>query len=504
MIDGGLFWGRNPASGAELSESALLEWLESSGCDAALVAAYSGIYFDYAEANHSLSLLAARHPQKIIPAATVQPAGFDISQGGAYFEMLKSQGIKALGIYLSPNYYDISLGSPLVQEIVRLALEKGLVVQIGIRNAADVAQLSKGYAALQGSILIRWMNGRGYQSYAEALNLALQHEQFYFDVGSLTSSGLIKHFTQRIGANRLYFTSNRPESFAWTSHFLLRSAGLTSAELEQIYHGTLANVFNLPRVSSQKVIQMPVRFQSLMNRPKVDTHWHTEGWNLIEPEKGTDYFEPAKRKYNITKTVVSSIRALNGDMEKGNHDLFNYAATQEGVFALIVVDPLRIEASLAQMDRYAHHPKAVGIKTIQDLYGLELDADAYGPLFNRASTERLSVMAHIPGLLRASQKYSDVTFICAHATYERVMNMLRQPNIYFDIATSHHDECESKLEKLIKEAGEDKILFASDSPLMSPAWTLGKLAGLDLQESQTTKIFYENACRAFPKLANEI
>ena len=187
-------------------------------------------------------------------------------------------------------------------------------------------------------------------------------------------------------------------------------------------------------------------------------------------------------------------------MEKGNKDLFDYAQNKKEAYALIVIDPTQPEESLAEIKKYANHPKAAGVKTIQDLYHLGLDSPDYNVLWEAARREGLPIMAHIPGMLSAAKRYPDATFVCAHSTYERVKSMFGQKNIYFDIATSHHDERESKLEDFICEAGDDHILFASDAPLMNPSWTLGKLAGLDLTDAQWRRIFYDNACEAFPKL----
>ncbi len=504
MIDGGIFYGRNPATGAELTESQLLSWLDSCGMDAALTVNYQSIYFDFREGNEQLAALAKRHPGKILPVAFVQPSGFDFLRDQNYFKALRAQGFRALGLYTHPSYYEVSLESPLVQTIAALASEAGLIIQLGIRNAAEMAQAAAHYGGLRGPVLIRWMNGRGYQSYAEALHLALKHPQFYFDVGSLTSTGLIRHFVQAVGAGRLYFTSNCPESFEYTSHLLLQSAGLSAEDLNQIYGGTLANLFDLPAGGPRAFHAEPwlKKFRALLEYPKIDTHWHTEGWNLIEPAKGQDFFEPQMNFFAIRQIIASSIRALNGDLEVGNGSLFQYAASHPRIFALIVVDPTQPEVSRAQIEKFAGHEKAVGLKTIQDLYSLRLDNADYAPLIEEARRHGLPLMAHIPGLLEAARKNPDVTFICAHATYERVKALFGIPNIYFDLATSHHDWRETNLDNFIREAGGDHVLFASDAPLMSPAWTIGKLASLTLQPEQWKNIFNDNARRAFPKLAN--
>ena len=80
--------------------------------------------------------------------------------------------------------------------------------------------------------------------------------------------------------------------------------------------------------------------------------------------------------------------------------------------------------------------------------------------------------------------------------------MSGEDNIYFDIATSHNDAAETQLDRFIKEVGADRILYATDAQLMHPAWTLGKIAGINLSDNELKKIFMMNALRAFPKLKN--
>ncbi len=194
---------------------------------------------------------------------------------------------------------------------------------------------------------------------------------------------------------------------------------------------------------------------------------------------------------------------MNYDLAMGNEEMFKLIAKDARLYGLVVVDPTRIDETFQQMDRYSNHPKCVGIKTIQDLYGFGLDHSFYRPILEKAEEKNLPVMAHIPGMLEAAQKFPKLTFVCAHSTFERVKHIFKCPNVYFDLATSHNDVSETKLERFIAEAGEDKIIFASDGPLVDPSWTLGKLASSNIRPAQLDKILFSNALRAFPRLCSE-
>ena len=53
---------------------------------------------------------------------------------------------------------------------------------------------------------------------------------------------------------------------------------------------------------------------------------------------------------------------------------------------------------------------------------------------------------------------------------------------------------------LLDAVGATRVLFSTDAPLMDPAWTLGKLALLDLAPAALDAILRANAPRAFPRL----
>lgn len=499
MIDGGVFLGRNPVTGAALEPEQLIAFMNRYSIASAVAAHYKSIFFDYKEGNQDLLRIAKKYPSRIIPAAVINPNGFDMANDAAYIPGLRKAGFRILGFYKTPRYYEVDFSNFLLRGIAEKAAKAGLIIQLGIENAADLSKICDHFGHLKSPVLIRFMNGRGYPVLAETIHAVQSHPHFLFDAGSFTSSGTIAHLAGTLGAKRLYFSSNIPEAFPFTSHGLLQTSGAGEGALRQICGGTLAKTLSVktPKINPRP---MGTYLEDSFSLPKIDTHWHTGGWNLLEPLKKFEDFEPELKRFNIRKIIVSSIRALNYDVAEGNRSVFELAGKNPRVYGLVVVDPTRLDMTLAEIKKYAKHPKCVGVKTIQDFYGLDLDHDNYRPILESAEKHRLTVMAHIPGLLNAARRCPRLTFVCAHSTHGRVSPMYGTPNIYFDIATSHHDPVETGFEQFFEKAGIDRILFSSDGPLISPAWTLGKLAGFDLTQGAQEKIFRQNALRAFPRL----
>lgn len=501
MIDGGIFLGRNPATGVSLDAEAALKFMNESGIQSAVAVSYKSVFFDFREGNSDVLNLVHKYPGRFIPSVFVQPSGFDVFKDQDYFPELARQGARILNLFSTPKYYDILWQSPLVEEIVANASKAGLTIQLGIASLAEILLLPALIRKIKVPVLLRWTGGRAYHALAEILNLGKLFPHLHFDLASVTPSGAIKHLVDTLGADRFYLASGSPETLPLCSLFVLETSGISSDDILKIKTGNLSRILNWdcpqsPRPESNLQNQLK-QFSQI---PKIDTHWHTGGWNILEPQKHTDFFPEQMRRFNIQKIILSSIRALNYDPQEGNAELFRWAETQDGAYALIVLDPRRPEKSLEDIHRYAQHPKCAGLKTIQDLYGLGLDAPAYKHLLDAGFKAGLPVMAHIPGMSEAAKTFPDMNFICAHATYERVSKMIPARNIFFDIATSHNDAAETQLARLVQEAGEDRIIFASDAPLMDPSWTLAKIADARLNPSHWEKIFYLNALKAFPRL----
>ena len=108
-------------------------------------------------------------------------------------------------------------------------------------------------------------------------------------------------------------------------------------------------------------------------------------------------------------------------------------------------------------------------------------------------------MAHLPGMKEAAERFPNINFIAAHSTW-RYRDLTKLDNVWFDIATSTAQRRDADLADLLDTVGEDRILFSCDGQLMSPAWTLGKLASADLPRPALAKIFRKNAFAAFPRL----
>lgn len=500
MNDGCVFLGRNPTTGRELTPEGLIAHLDFYGGGAAVAGHYRSIFLDFRSGNEELLHCKAAHPDRIVPAVFVSPYGLDPARDRDLLQQWRERGAQVLLLSRRPNYYEIRFDTQVMRWLVAQAAKLGYSLLFVLDGPGDLGEAERLCGDFSGPVLARFARGGVYQALADLLRLAVDRENWFFDLGSLTQVGGIQRLVAAAGARRCFFASGAPESEPLAAWFLLAAADLSETDRDMVLGGTLANLFDLPpRAFSKQVCE---EAREWFSRPKVDTHYHLGGMNLVEPCTTIEAAFREFERFNYLKAVVSSTLALNYDVQAGNAETFSWVDSDKRVYGLIVIDPTRLQMSLREIERWSMHPKAVGLKTIQDFYGLELDAAEYAPILKaNAQGPNLTVMAHIPGLAQAAMAFPHTRFVCAHTTWGRILSRLGPSNVWYDLSTSHNDAAESDLYRLAKEAGAERLLFSSDAPLINPAWTLGKLAGSRLPHETVDKVLRENALAAFPKLA---
>ncbi len=81
----------------------------------------------------------------------------------------------------------------------------------------------------------------------------------------------------------------------------------------------------------------------------------------------------------------------------------------------------------------------------------------------------------------------------ANEMFEEVLDTLCGEDVYFDTAFILQYIDESTFKHILKKHGEDKILFASDSPWSSIHGDVEKIKSFNLGKETEEKIFYKNA-----------
>jgi len=502
MWDGGLFIGRNVATGVELSADKIQNTFATYGIESAICSSYKSIYFDFREGNQDVLDLSKRNPGRVVPSLIIPPVSLSPSTVSAYLKDCYQQGARVLGFYHSPKYYEVPFDCYAVRGLAKEAAKQGYCLQFGLTQVEELSKIADLYGSLECPILIRWMTGRTYKHLTEVISVHNQFKNFYVDVGSVVNAGGIRLLVEECGSERLYAASNIPEALFYPTRFIQEVAEIKDSDRQNILGKNLARIFNAK--ASETTAQLSKdgqeRWERLKKFKKIDTHVHLDGWNILEPEIAPQFILKHFENLNYQKVIIIPVRALNDDLVLANAKTQEVLSEYDEFFGMIVVDPLRPEDSIQAIEAYSKNQKFVGLKSIQDLSGILLDDAIYDVFFEAAEKYKLPVMAHIPGMLEAAKKHPGTNFLCAHSNWGRIKHFVPQKNIYFDIATSHADTNESRLDLLIEKAGVERIIYSCDAQLIHPAWTLGKLASYEISDKDLEKIFYQNAKALFPRI----
>ncbi len=502
LLDGGCFVGQAMGEATPFSADDLLRSLNENGVSAALVGSYRSLYYDVKAGNREVAQLAAQQPQRIVPLGVLHPARYDEPPAQQLAWLKQELGIGVAALFSLPSYYPVVWDSPWTTELGRAAEKLGVVLQAGIRDDVELAAVSRAWGGLKSPVLIRWMAGHRYRMHGHEQATARACPNFFFDVGNACSTGAMARLAETIGADRLFFASSTPHNLPASPHAILAEAELSADDRAAISGGTLARLLNFTAPSQTPSPAAASRQQlwaKLKSWPKFDTHWHPDHWNLGEP--ATDFASQQRTwtEFGVERVLVFSIEAINYDLDAGNRQTERVLAADPRAVGLIVVNPLQPRESLAQIERLAAHPRFVGVKTIQDNYGLGLNHASYEPLLAEAAKRDLPVLAHLTGLEGAARNFPTVRFVGAHGNWGRTHRLRALPNVWFDFSTSHALAEETQLARLIRETGAHRMLFGSDGQLVSPAWSLAKVLDCGLSDGDLDLILRRNAEVVFPK-----
>ncbi len=492
-FDGGIFFGREPKYGISASPEEVLLRMNQSHTTYALATDLEAIFFDMYSGNEKTLAVCRTHPT-LLPLAVLNPMHYDYTS--TYLDKIVEQSFR--GVSFFPHYQYWNVRNYTFRTLVRDCSDRYIPIQIALASLDDLSSVVDVIADLSTPVLLRCIRGGGYLNIADMISIGKDFPHIVFDVGNVVTLGGIAHLVKTLGAHRLYLATNMPLVYEASGQLLVDTADISEEDKRQISYKTLSNIFNVA-IHDESMEGVPAYLLEIQ-RPKIDIHWHGEGWDIIEPRKGAEGLLQVIEDFHYEAVITSSILALNYNLQRGNRATKEIAERDPRIFGYVVYDPTRIEESVEELERYKIHPKFVGIKTIQDYYGIGLDDSRYEPMLRWAEKEKWPILCHRQGAGEAARAFPNVQFVVAHGTSDRMKEFIGAPNIVVDISASYAHRGETNVPAMIDRLGEDRILFAADGPLMTPVWSIGKIISTDMLESVKEKIYRGNALRVFQRL----
>jgi len=237
---------------------------------------------------------------------------------------------------------------------------------------------------------------------------------------------------------------------------------------------------------------------------RIDVHGHLGPWYSPDDGAHLGALLAALRKWDIERTILSAARSLLVDMETGNREVEAAVEAYDELLGYVYVDPTRPDAAVAEIERYASHPKLVGIKSRPDYHDERIDSPAFRPILEAAAAHRLPALIHFwepgpPHAHIAVAEEFDLPIILAHAggnLWKQCVDAVAgHPNIYLDFCSSIADA--GKIEYGVAAVGADHVVLGTDLMLIHPAWTMGMFLDAEITDADRRLILRENAIRLF-------
>jgi predicted TIM-barrel fold metal-dependent hydrolase len=147
-------------------------------------------------------------------------------------------------------------------------------------------------------------------------------------------------------------------------------------------------------------------------------------------------------------------------------------------------------------------PRPSGRKT-----PFNLEHPAWDPIYQFAHERGLAIIAHTGSektaaprfLSHVAPRFPNAAFVAGHSgniepfRSEAIAAARACPNVYLETCSTFR--APGVVEKLVDQAGADRVLFGSDTPLMDPRPQLGKIITAQIDDGAKRLVLGENARR---------
>jgi predicted TIM-barrel fold metal-dependent hydrolase len=240
--------------------------------------------------------------------------------------------------------------------------------------------------------------------------------------------------------------------------------------------------------------------------PIYDMHGHMGIWHSIHfPRPDAADMLRTMDECGVRMLVFSHHMALFAP------DLGNAPSIQavrehpERLRAYCTINPNYPELIQADLDSFeAHRDVYVGFKFLADYHGIAISDERYRPAWEYAGKHDLLILTHTwsgspldgPAVVREmAGRYPEVTLLLGHSCHndwDAAVKLAHDyPNIYLELTALFDDR--GVLEKLVEEAGSERLLFGTDLPWFDPHQAIGALLSAGIGDDDRHNICHRNA-----------
>lgn len=243
----------------------------------------------------------------------------------------------------------------------------------------------------------------------------------------------------------------------------------------------------------------------------VDAHVYL-GSSLYGYGQSLEEVQANMERLGIDKAVLVPVKPSDYHLGPRNEAVAHAVRTHpDRLMGLCRVDPWQREASLAEVRRGFEELRACGLYLDPWEENFQANDDVVVPLVQEAARYSRPVIlnaghvrvSHPTQVWDLASRFPDVQFvacnggqinICGVLLFEARRMLEACPNVVIETAGTYREDF---LEEITTEVGEERVLFASGSPVYSQEFEMARVRFAHLTESQKDKLWGLNALRVF-------
>jgi predicted TIM-barrel fold metal-dependent hydrolase len=257
-------------------------------------------------------------------------------------------------------------------------------------------------------------------------------------------------------------------------------------------------------MSAPSLLERGRRGEPLTDEDIVDLHGHLGPYSFAIPDATPAALVSVMDRTGVRAIVCSHIHCITGHVESGNATVLDAMRAFPGrILGYVALWPSSAAEVAEQARRYLD-AGFTGLK-IHNANGFAYTDPAYAPALALANERHMPVLLHtwaqaaeFAEVRELAPRYPECSFLLAHtangmgtADYTRIAREL--PNVYLDLCASRTPL--GLVDRLVQEAGADKVVWTSDALFINLAHQLGKVLGARLGDADKRTILSTNARR---------
>ena len=248
-----------------------------------------------------------------------------------------------------------------------------------------------------------------------------------------------------------------------------------------------------------------------MNTPVIDFHTHAGRFGSFavndDPERFVETMDAAGVDKSNINCIFQSKAELGNDIV-AERFLERYPDRFIGV---AFVTPLYPEEVIPELERAFGVLGMRSLKVYPDYYGKPIDDVGYNPVFEWCNDRGVTIMSHsshgiedntlsVPTkFISLAERFQNINWVLAHSGnfrsgQELAVEAAREcPNIYLETCSSNAEHDTIKF--LVDGAGEDRVVFGSDMPLLDARAMIGRIVTAEISSEAKQKVLGLNAIK---------